>query len=192
MLEFCTAIIVLNSSVPPPFLTGLMFEVEESNKNPALQLSSSWEDVIFDPEVDVNPEIIPLFFTLYCKLRSNPELADPVRNFLVKLSSLNGSVLDESQNKLSFVYNYVENFLKFLSDSINKVTGDVKDKIFIDSKEALSIAYIFDNLISFFGVVISSFSQDEQTTFLEIMTHISCSIAKEATHEEFVSKSLFL
>lgn len=169
-------------------MAGIYFEVEESNKNPAIQLSSTWVDVIFDSESDANPEIISLFFTLYHKSRSNPDLADPVRNFLVKLSSLNGSVLDDGQNKLTYIYSYVENFLKFLSVLINKVSVDANDKIFVDSKEALGVAYIFDNLISFFGVVISRFAEDEQTTFLEVLTHVTCYVAKEASREELVSK----
>lgn len=133
-----------------------------------------WKDVILDPVV------IPLFFTLYWKVRSNLQLAHHARNCLVQLSSLNGVILQNPDTKLQYLTSYMQSFLKLLSN------------IEIIDQEALGIANIFKKLITFFRTPMSNLPEDMRNSFMEQMTRLTCLFAEGASQEESVSSKNLL
>lgn len=166
-------VMILNSSALPKRLIGVFESVYESDNSPTLRLTTAWRDVILESSV------IELFFTLYWKVRSNPQLAHHARNCLVQLASLNGVIMQSNEVKMQYLKTYMQNFLKLLSN------------IEIIDQEAIGIANIFKKLILFFGseiLTLQDNSEDMLRQFMEQMTRLTCMFAEGASQEESVSK----
>ena len=133
-----------------------------------------WKDVILDPAV------LELFFTLYWKVRTNPQLAHHARNCLVQLGSLNGGVVLSVEVKLQYLTAYMQSFLKLLSN------------IEIIDQEALGIASIMRKIITFFKATLTSLPENLLRSFMEQMTRLTCLFAEGAAQEESVSLKLII
>ncbi|KAJ8667435.1 hypothetical protein QAD02_009098 [Eretmocerus hayati] len=125
-----------------------------------------WRDTILDPVV------VPLFFTLYWKVRSNLQLAHHARTCLVQLASLNGPIMQNTNIHLEYLTTYMQSFLKLLSN------------IEIIDQEAIGIANIFKQIIRFFGSGVSNLPEDMQRSLVEQMTRLTCVFAEGASQEE--------
>lgn len=153
----------------PKRLIGVFEVCFESDDSPNLRLTSMWRDVILDPAV------VPLFFTMYWKVRSNPQLAHHARTCLVQLASLNGVIMQNPDVELQYLTTYLQSFLKLLSN------------IEIIDQEAIGIARIFKKLVTFFRSAISdSLAEELQRSFMEQMTRLTCLFAEGASQEESV------
>lgn len=161
---------ILNSSALPKRLIGVFESAYESDHSPTLRLTVMWRDVILDPAVT------ELFFTLYWKVRSNPQLAHHSRNCLVQLASLNGVIMQNPEVKLRYLTTYMTSFLKLLSN------------IDIIDQEAIGVANIFRKLSTFFRTAIPSLPEDMQKSFMDQMTRLTCLFAEGASQEEYVSE----
>lgn len=164
--------IILNSGALPIALLGVL--VAEPGRSPALCLTVTWSDVILDPAVT------DLFFAVYWKVRSNPQLAHHSRACLVQLSSLNGEIIQSPNVKLQYLITYMTNFLRLISNTE------------IIDQEAISIANIFTGISTFFGTALPSLPDDMKKSFLEQMTLLTCLFAESASQEESVSKTNFI
>ncbi|XP_076634880.1 exportin-4 [Colletes latitarsis] len=134
--------------------------------NPELILKKDWQDVILDPA------ILDLFFTLYWKIRGNPQLAHHARTCLVQMAGLTGTVLSSEQVELQYVSNYMQRFLKFIT-SIN-----------IIDQEASGIANIIRNLFNFHRVSFASLPEGMFTSLMEQLLRLTCLFIENAAQEE--------
>ncbi|XP_012525953.1 exportin-4 isoform X2 [Monomorium pharaonis] len=141
-------------------------EVYEAGNSPPLRLQSQWQDVILDPAV------LDLFFTLYWKVRSNPQLAHHAMNCLIQLGSLHGKVLSVEQVKLQYVTNYMQRFLKLVSS------------IEINDQEANGITNIIKKINYFFQSLLKSLPGGLYETFIEQITRLTCLFIECAAQEE--------
>lgn len=143
-------------------------EIYDVGNNPPLRLHPQWQDVILDPAV------LDLLFTLYWKVRNNPQLAHHAINCLVQLASLHGRILSTEQVKLQYLTNYMQRFLKLISSI------DVIDQ------EASGITNIIKKINCFFQSSLNSLPQDLLKSFMEQMTRLTCLFIEGAAQEELV------
>lgn len=126
----------------------------------------------------LDPAVIQLFFTMYWKVRTNPQLAHHARNCLVQLGSLNGVLMNNFDVKLQYLTNYMQSLLKLLSN------------IEIIDAEALGIANIFKKVVTFFRTAVQALPEEMQKSFMEHMTRLTCLFAEGAAQEESVNFNL--
>lgn len=145
-----------------------MCEVYESGNNPPLRLNTQWEDVILDPAV------LDLFFTLYWKVRSNPQLAHHAMNCLIQLASLHGRIVSVEEVKVQYLTNYMQRFLKLVLS------------IEIGDQEANGITNIIRKINYFFQSSLNSLPEDLYKPFMEQITRLTCLFIECAAQEESV------
>ncbi|KZC13861.1 Exportin-4 [Dufourea novaeangliae] len=133
-----------------------------------LPVDESWQDVLLPPGV------LDLFFTLYWKIRGNPQLAHLARTCLVKLVTLNGSVLSSEEIKTQYFSNYTRRFLEFVTN------------IDIIDHEAIGIAQITIKLITLLHTNSVILPKDMLNTLLEQMCRLTCLFIENAAKEEFL------
>nr|XP_046471552.1 exportin-4-like isoform X1 [Neodiprion pinetum] len=150
----------------PKRLIGVFESAYESDSSPALRLGPMWRDVILDPNV------LDLFFTLYWKVRTNPQLAHHARNCLVQLATLNGLVIESGEVETQYLTSYLQSFLKLVSNI------DVIDQ------EAIGISNMVRKVITFFRATLTSLPEDILRSFMEQMTRLTCLFAEGAAQEE--------
>ncbi|XP_018403866.1 PREDICTED: exportin-4-like [Cyphomyrmex costatus] len=143
-----------------------MWEVHESGNNPPLNIHTSWQDVILDPA------ILDLFFTLYWKVRSNPQLAHHAMNCLIQMASLHGRILNGEQVKVQYLTNYIQRFLKLVLS------------IEISDQEANGITNIIKKINHFFQSSLKSLPEDLYKSFMEQITRLTCLFIECAAQEE--------
>lgn len=84
-----------------------MYEsVFEADQAPALRLSPSWKDVMFAPQ------LLPLLFQVYWKVRNEERLALHALTILVQMATLSGAIMNNEEIKLQYLNTYMDNFLK--------------------------------------------------------------------------------
>ncbi|CAG5101281.1 Similar to Xpo4: Exportin-4 (Mus musculus) [Cotesia congregata] len=147
-------------------LIRLFEDFSESEASPSLRPEKVWQDVILDPM------IIQIFFTLYWKVRTNLQLAHHARSCLVQLASLNGKVMATHELKLQYSSNYVQNFIKLISN------------IEIIDQEALGVANIVRRITMFFGLTLQSLAPEIFGSFMEQVTRLTCIFAEGAAQED--------
>lgn len=140
----------------------------ESGNNPSLKLTSYWRDVVLDPA------LLDLFFSLYWKIRNNPQLAYYARNCLVQLASLYNGVFSNKEMQLQYITDYMQRFLKLISN------------IEIIDQEAYGIANIIKKINSFFGAVLCTLPKDMMKIFIKEMTRLTCLFIEGASQEDSV------
>ncbi|KAM0733116.1 Exportin-4 [Formica fusca] len=143
-------------------------EIYDFGNNPPLRLHTQWQDIILDPAV------LDLLFTLYWKVRNNPQLAHHAMNCLVQLSSLHGRIFTTEQIKLQYLTNYLQRFLKLVSN-INVI-----------DQEANGITNIIKKINCFFQSSLNSLSEDLLKSFMEQMTRLTCLFIEGAAREELM------
>lgn len=157
----------LNSIALPKRLLHVC-EIYDFGNNPPLRLHTQWQDIILDPAV------LDLLFTLYWKVRNNPQLAHHAMNCLVQLSSLHGRIFTTEQIKLQYLTNYLQRFLKLVSN------------IHVIDQEANGITNIIKKINCFFQSSLNSLSEDLLKSFMEQMTRLTCLFIEGAAREELV------
>lgn len=145
-----------------------MCEVYESGNNPPLRLNTQWQDVILDPAV------LDLFFTLYWKVRSNPQLAHHAMNCLIQLASLHGRIMSADEIKVQYLTNYIQRFLKLILS------------IEISDQEANGITNIIRKINYFFQSTLKSLPENLYKSFMEQLTRLTCLFIVCAAQEDSV------
>ncbi|KAF7282013.1 hypothetical protein GWI33_003674 [Rhynchophorus ferrugineus] len=154
------------SPILPKRLIGIYESVYESDQAPALKLSSSWAEIIF------SPELIPLMFQIYWKVRDTDELAHHALNCLVQLASLSGGIVSDEEARLKYLHTYLVTFFKLVSS------------VTIRNKESLGISHIVRKLVIFYIHDFSKLPQSIQDTLLDEFTRLTCHFCEGAVHEE--------
>ncbi|XP_011307073.1 exportin-4-like [Fopius arisanus] len=151
----------------PKKLIGVFEAVYESDSSPALRMGPVWQEVILEP-------VLPVFFGLYWKVRTNPQLAHHARNCLVQLASLNGGVVAIYAIQIEYLTNYLNEFLKLVSN------------IEIIDQEAFGIANMVRKLITFFRPALNSIPEEILRSFMEQVSRLTCIFAEGAAQEESI------
>lgn len=161
-----TVYMFLNSIALPRRLLNVC-EIYDFGNNPPLRLHTQWQDIMLDPAV------LDLLFTLYWKVRNNPQLAHHAMNCLVQLSSLQ-KIFTTEQTELQYLTNYIQRFLKLVSN------------INIIDQEANGITNIIKKINCFFQSSLNSLPEDLLKSFMEQMTRLTCLFIEGAAREELV------
>lgn len=90
-------------------LVGIFETINKTDQCPSLRLTLSWERIILDPRV------VEVFFGIYWKVRDLPQIQPKSLTCIVQLSTLNGPVLNNQENKLKYVTNFLTHFLQLTS-----------------------------------------------------------------------------
>ncbi|VVC37258.1 Hypothetical protein CINCED_3A011540 [Cinara cedri] len=150
----------------PRYLIGMFEGIYNSENSPTLKLGSEWKDII------TNPSTIDIYFNIYWKVRDISHIAYYGLNCLVQLSSINGNIWADTNERMKYMQNYIEYFIKLVST------------VRILDRESIGISTIVKRIIS--GFTPSSFNQfshDLVDRFLENVTHLTCRFAEGATAE---------
>ncbi|ENN71590.1 hypothetical protein YQE_11690, partial [Dendroctonus ponderosae] len=142
------------------------YSVHESDQAPALRLTNSWSEIMF------NPDLVPLMFQIYWKLRDIDELSHHCLNCLVQLASLSGGITINSEARLKYLHSYLGNFVNLLSN------------VTIREKESLGISNIARKLVLFFINDFSNLPTPLQETIMDEFTRITCNFAEGAARED--------
>lgn len=135
-----------------------------------LSLDDDWQDVMLVPAT------LDSMFTLYWKIRGNPQLAHHARTCLVQMATLNGSIMPSGQMKVQYLTNYLERFLKFVAS------------ITISDEEAIGIANIVTKLYTFFETNFPSLPGNMMTSFIDLLSQLTCMFLESAAKEESVCR----
>ncbi|KAI4457644.1 exportin 47-related [Holotrichia oblita] len=147
-------------------IIGVYESVYEADQAPPLRLAVSWKDIM------LAPQLLPLMFQVYWKVRDHDELAHHAMTCLVQLASLNGGVVSNEDVKMQYLTAYMENFLKLIT-SVN-----------IKNKESLGISNIVRKLELFFSSDLTKLPQNLQESYLDDITRLTCAFAEGASLEE--------
>ncbi|XP_078047104.1 exportin-4 isoform X2 [Augochlora pura] len=158
----------LNSIVHPIVKFFYMYTDHTCLLHEHLSLDESWQDVILPPAVQ------DLFFTLYWKIRSNPQLAHIARICLVQLGTLDGSVFSSKEMKIQYFSNYTQRFLEFITN------------IEIIDQEAPGIAQIVKDLTKFISTNFTTLPEDLVKAFMEQLCRLTCLYVENSAQEEFL------
>nr|XP_023018498.1 exportin-4-like [Leptinotarsa decemlineata] len=154
------------SPILPKRLIGIYESVFESDAAPSLKLTESWSEII------LNPELLPLMFQIYWKVRDSDHLAHHSMACLVQFATLSGGVIASDESRKEYLNSYLMSFLKLLLN------------IKIKSKESLGISNIVKKLVIFFIHDITKLQPSLQDTLLDEFTRLTCHFCEEATLEE--------
>lgn len=148
-------------------MSTIMSTFNEYNiSNQPLRLTRNWQDVILDPAV------LDIFFTLYWKVRNNPQLAHHAMNCLIQLATVNGKIMETEAEKLQYLSNYMERFLNFLTNV------DIVDH------EASGIANIAKNIFLSLDTLFVYLPKHMSKSFFEQMSRLTCVFIERAAQEE--------
>lgn len=90
-------------------LVGIFETINKTDQCPSLRLTLPWERIILDPRV------VEVFFGIYWKVRDLPQIQPKSLTCIVQLATLNGPVLNNHENKLKYVTNFLTHFLQLTS-----------------------------------------------------------------------------
>ncbi|XP_044262474.1 exportin-4-like [Tribolium madens] len=150
----------------PKRLIGIYESVYEADHAPSLKLSDNWSELI------LSPQLLPLMFQIFWKVREYDELSHHALTCLVQLASLNGGVLSSDSVRLEYLKSYMVNFTNLVSS------------ITIRNKESLGISNIVKKLILFFIGDIQKLTSQLQDSYLDELTRLTCSFCKGAALED--------
>uniref|UniRef100_A0A1Y1LNF7 Exportin-4 n=1 Tax=Photinus pyralis TaxID=7054 RepID=A0A1Y1LNF7_PHOPY len=156
------------SPMLPRRLIGVYESVYESDQSPSLRLGIGWKEVM------LAPQLLPLMFEIYWKVRDYEVLLHHTLICLVQLASLNGGVLTNDDARLQYLSLYLDNFQKIL----RMINANFKEK------EVLGISNIVKKIQLFFGKDLSKLPQTLQDLYLNDITQITCCFAEGAKLEE--------
>ncbi|XP_050429581.1 exportin-4-like [Adelges cooleyi] len=155
------------STSMPKRLVGMFEVIYNSENSPTLKLGSEWRDII------TNPSTVNLYFQVYWLVRDNPQFSHHCMNCLVQLSSISGNVWVDMNERLAYMKNYLENFIKLIS------------MVKVLDRESIGISTIIKRVISGYPPsVFSQFPSELIKSFLEHITILTCQFAEGAATEE--------
>nr|XP_008197805.1 PREDICTED: exportin-4 isoform X2 [Tribolium castaneum] len=153
----------------PKRLIGIYESVYEADHAPSLKLSDNWSEII------LSPQLLPLMFQIFWKVREYDGLSHHALTCLVQLASLNGGVLSSDAVRLEYLKSYMVNFTNLVSS------------VTIKNKESLGISNIVKKLILFFIGDIQKLTSQLQDSYLDELTRLTCSFCKGAALEDMSS-----
>lgn len=130
-----------------------------------LTLGISWAEIM------LSPDLLPLMFQIYWKVRDLDELSNHAMTCLVQLASLNGGIF-QNANELEYLALYMENFLKLITC------------VTIKSKESVGVANIVLNIRLSFVKDILRLPISLQVSYFDEITRLTCFFIEGSTLEE--------
>uniref|UniRef100_L7N149 Exportin-4 n=1 Tax=Myotis lucifugus TaxID=59463 RepID=L7N149_MYOLU len=153
----------------PPNLDRHYIAMFESSQNVLLRPTESWREALLDSRV------LELFFTAHRKIRDSDMAPDSLQ-CLTQLASLHGPVFPEAAQ-----VDYPAHFIEGLLSTIHGIE--------IEDSEAVGIASIISNLLTVFPRnVLTAIPSELSSSFVNCLTHLTCSFGRSAALEEVLGK----
>ncbi|CAK8672706.1 unnamed protein product [Clavelina lepadiformis] len=133
----------------------------------------TWGTVLFDPG------FLELFFKLHSKVRHNESLSHISVSCLSQLASLQGDIFADHNEATTYLVNFLLGFLHMFVNAN------------IAAHESFGISNIIRNLVETHRLDIWAMLPREQNlfpSFLQLITHLTCTYGKEAAREETLSE----
>ncbi|KAG4069052.1 hypothetical protein HA402_008363 [Bradysia odoriphaga] len=148
-------------------LVSIFESINKTDQCPSLRLTLPWERIILDPRV------VEVFFGIYWKVREIPQIQPKSLTCIVQLSTLNGPVLNNQENKLKYVTNFLTNFLQ--------LTSSIQTK----STEANGFATVLRRILLYnLPNIFKDISDELRTSLLQQMFVLTCHFMESSIHEE--------
>ncbi|ETE73661.1 Exportin-4 [Ophiophagus hannah] len=137
----------------------------------ANQPTESWRETLLDSRV------MELFFTVHRKIREDTDMAQDSLQCLAQLASLHGPVFPDESSQVDYLAHFIEGLL-------NTING-----IEIEDSEAVGISSIISNLITVFPRnILTAIPNELFSSFVNCLTHLTCSFGRSAALEEVLDK----
>eukprot|EP00118_Oscarella_pearsei_P011593 m.78733 g.78733 ORF g.78733 m.78733 type:complete len:1139 (+) comp36115_c0_seq1:87-3503(+) len=136
--------------------------------NPSTDLKPPvmWRDIL------LNSDVLSIFFKLAQFFLGQESLSDSAMQCLFQLSSLSGSIFDNSQISFQYVNFFVSSFLQIIRVDVN-------------GKDALSIANVLNKLVTTFASPhFPSLPPALLKNFIESLAHLTCSFNQASLTKE--------
>ncbi|KAG5204194.1 hypothetical protein JEQ12_002170 [Ovis aries] len=142
-----------------------------SSQNVLLKPTESWREALLDSRV------MELFFTVHRKIREDSDMAQDSLQCLAQLASLHGPVFPDEGAQVDYLAHFIEGLL----GTINGIE--------IEDSEAVGISSIISNLITVFPRnVLTAIPRELFSSFVNCLTHLTCSFGRSAALEEVLDK----
>ncbi|XP_059820197.1 exportin-4 [Hypanus sabinus] len=162
---------VLSWNFLPPNLGRHYIAMFESSQNVMLKPTESWRDTLLDCRV------MDLFFTVHRKIREDSDMAQDSLQCLAQLASIHGPIFPDERAQVDYLAHFIEGLL-------NMING-----IEIEDSEAVGISNIMSNLISEFPrSILTAIPSELFSSFINCLTHLTCSFGRSAALEEVLDK----
>ncbi|XP_048653674.1 exportin-4-like, partial [Marmota marmota marmota] len=143
----------------------------ESSQNVLLKPTESWRETLLDSRV------MELFFTVHQKIREDSDMAQDSLQCLAQLASLHGPIFPDEGSQVDYLAHFIEGLL----NTINRIE--------IEDSEAVGISSIISNLITVFPRnVLTAIPNELFSSFVNCLTHLTCSFGRSAALEEVLDK----
>uniref|UniRef100_G1Q2X2 Exportin-4 n=1 Tax=Myotis lucifugus TaxID=59463 RepID=G1Q2X2_MYOLU len=154
----------------PPNLGRHYIAMFESSQNVLLRPTEFWRKALLDSRV------LELFFTVPRNIREDSDMAPDSLQCLAQLASLHGPVFPEAAQ-----VDYPAHFIEGLLSTIHGIE--------IEDSEAVGIASIISNLLTVFPRnVLTAIPSELSSSFVNCLTHLTCSFGRSAALEEVFDK----
>nr|XP_031321573.1 exportin-4 isoform X5 [Camelus dromedarius] len=162
---------VLSWNFLPPNLGRHYIAMFESSQNVLLKPTESWREALLDSRV------MELFFTVHRKVREDSDMAQDSLQCLAQLASLHGPVFPDEGAQVDYLAHFIEGLL-------STVNG-----IEIEDSEAVGVSSIISNLITVFPrSALTAIPTELFSSFVNCLTHLTCSFGRSAALEEVLDK----
>uniref|UniRef100_A0A8C9GTD3 Exportin-4 n=1 Tax=Piliocolobus tephrosceles TaxID=591936 RepID=A0A8C9GTD3_9PRIM len=152
-------------------LANQVLTMFESSQNVLLKPTESWRETLLDSRV------MELFFTVHRKIREDSDMAQDSLQCLAQLASLHGPIFPDEGSQVDYLAHFIEGLL-------NTING-----IEIEDSEAVGISSIISNLITVFPRnVLTAIPNELFSSFVNCLTHLTCSFGRSAALEEVLDK----
>ncbi|XP_064413937.1 exportin-4 [Latimeria chalumnae] len=162
---------VLSWNFLPPNLGRHYIAMFESSQNVVLKPTESWRETLLDSRV------MELFFTVHRKIREDTDMAQDSLQCLAQLASLHGPIFPDERAQVDYLAHFIEGLL-------NMING-----IELEDSEAVGISSIITNLITMFPRnILTAIPNELFSSFVNCLTHLTCSFGRSAALEEVLDK----
>ncbi|XP_047612220.1 exportin-4 isoform X3 [Phacochoerus africanus] len=162
---------VLSWNFLPPNLGRHYIAMFESSQNVLLKPTESWREALLDSRV------MELFFTVHRKIREDSDMAQDSLQCLAQLASLHGPIFPDEGSQVDYLAHFIEGLL-------NTING-----IEIEDSEAVGISSVISNLVTVFPrSVLTAIPSELFSSFVNCLTHLTCSFGRSAALEEVLDK----
>ncbi|XP_041128481.1 exportin-4 isoform X1 [Polyodon spathula] len=162
---------VLSWNFLPPNLGRHYIAMFESSQNVMLKPTESWRETLLDSRV------MELFFTVHRKIREDSDMAQDSLQCLAQLASMHGPVFPDESAQVNYLARLVEGLLGMING------------IEIEDSEAVGISNIISNLITVFPRSnLTAIPSELFSSFVNCLTHLTCSFGRSAALEEVLDK----
>uniref|UniRef100_A0A8C4X5E7 Exportin-4 n=1 Tax=Erpetoichthys calabaricus TaxID=27687 RepID=A0A8C4X5E7_ERPCA len=149
-------------------LANQVLTMFESSQNVMLKPTESWRETLLDSRV------MELFFTVHRKIREDSDMAQDSLQCLAQLASLHGSIFPDENAQVNYLARLVEGLLSMINGR---------------RSEAVGISNIISNLITVFPrSCLTAIPSDLFNSFVNCLTHLTCTFGRSAALEEVLDK----